>query len=335
MIDLGAIEERVLKEGEPVTPEQALRVIEMPDAELPALVALAHEVRLRYRGLEVEVESLVSAKTGGCPEDCAFCSQAVRFRSPIEAHQFFPEQEVLASAGSAEELGASQFCLVVAVRGPDRRLMDQALEAIASVRRETSLNVHCSLGLLTREQARELAQAGVVRYNHNLETARSFFPQVITTHTWEERVETCRLVQEEGMELCSGGIFGMGETWEQRVEFAQELAGVDPVDIPINFLNPRPGTPLGDRPLLRPLEAVRICALFRLFFPRKTIRYAGGREIVLRDLQAMGLLGGVNALIMGNYLTTTGRPPEEDLRMLEDLGMPRADTHRRADAVLP
>lgn len=335
MVNLSTIEEQVLEQGEPITPEQALALIDLPDAELPALIALAHRVRLRYCGEAVEVESLISAKTGGCPEDCAFCSQSARFHAQIETHPFLSAEQVLASAKSAEELGATQFCIVVAVRGPDRRLMDQALDAIAAVRRETSLAVHCSFGILTREQARAFAQAGVERYNHNLETARSFFPQIVTTHTWEERVETCHLVKEEGMELCSGGIFGMGESWEQRVEFACELRDLAPAEIPLNFLNPRPGTPLGDRPLLPALDAIRICALWRLFFPHETIRYAGGREAVLRDLQALGLLSGVNGLIMGNYLTTTGRAPEQDLRMLEDLGMPRAQTHAPPRAVLP
>ena len=335
MTDLRDIEAQVLEGGEPITPEQALRLIALPDAELPTLVALAHRVRVRYCGEAVEVESLISAKTGACPEDCAFCSQSARFPSPIEVHPFLPTKQVLASAKSAEELGATQFCIVVAVRGPDRGLMDMVLDAVAAIQRETSLDVHCSLGILTREQARELAQSGVARYNHNLETARSYFPQIVSTHTWEERAETCRLVREEGMELCSGGIFGMGETWEQRVEFACELRELGPAEIPLNFLNPRPGTPLGDRPLLPPLEAIRICAIWRLFFPRETIRYAGGREAVLRDLQALGLLAGVNGLIMGNYLTTTGRSPEEDLRMLDDLRMPRAEGHRPAKAVLP
>lgn len=335
MIDLSVIEEQVLTRGEPISAQQARELIALPRSELPALIALAHRVRLRYCGEAVEVESLISAKTGGCPEDCAFCSQSARFDTKIETHPFLSTAQVLASAKSAEELGATQFCIVVAVRGPDRRLLDQTLEAIAAIRQETSLNVHCSLGILTREQARALAQAGVERYNHNLETARSFFPQIVSTHTWEERAETCRLVREEGMELCSGGIFGMGESWEQRVEFACELRELEPAEIPLNFLNPRPGTPLGNRPLLAPLDAIRICALWRLFFPRQTIRYAGGREVVLRDLQALGLLSGVNGLIMGNYLTTTGRPPADDLRMLEDLGMPRAETPGRRQAVLP
>ena len=335
MNSLQAIEARVLEGGEPITPEQALQITTLPDEELLALVDLAHRVRLRYCGDAVEIESLISAKTGGCPEDCAFCSQAARFQSPIENHALLPPEQVLASAKSSEGLGASQFCIVVAVRGPDERLLDNVIEGVEAIRRETSLDVHCSLGILTREQARKLARAGVARYNHNMETARSYFPQIVTTHSWDERAATCRLVQEEGMELCSGGIFGMGESWQQRVEFASELRELGPVEVPLNFLNPRPGTPLGDRPLLPPREAIRICALFRLFFPRETVRYSGGRELVLRDLQALGLLAGVNGLVIGNYLTTTGRSPEDDLRMLDDLGMPRAQGHRPATVPLP
>ncbi len=335
MIDLRELEAQIIDREAPLTPEQARALVALPDARLPELVALAHRVRLRFCGDAVEVESLISAKTGGCPEDCAFCSQAARYHTGVSPHPFLPLDQVLASARSTEELGGTSFCIVVAVRGPSERLLAQVIEAVEAIRRETSLDVHCSLGLLTRDQARRLAEAGVVRYNHNLETARSFFPRIVTTHTWEERYETCLIAKEAGMELCSGGIFGMGETWDQRIEFACQLRELDPAEVPLNFLNPRPGTPLAGQPLLAPLEAIRICALFRLFFPRQTLRYAGGRELVLRDLQAMGLLAGVNGLIMGNYLTTTGRPPEEDLRMLADLGMPPAPARERRTPTLP
>jgi biotin synthase len=179
-----------------------------------------------------------------------------------------------------------------------------------------------SAGILTREQATRLADAGVHRYNHNLETARSFFPNVVTTHTWEERFETCALVREHGMELCCGALLGMGETVDQRIELLEELRAVDPAEVPLNFLNPRPGTPLAIRQPITPLEAIRWIALFRLALPSVILRYAGGREITLRDLQAMGMTSGINALIVGNYLTTLGRSPEEDLQMLADLRMP-------------
>ena len=160
------------------------------------------------------------------------------------------------------------------------------------------------------------------RYNHNLETSRSFFPQIVTTHTWEERFETCRLVRAEGMELCCGVLLGMGETDEQRLELLGELRQVGPAEVPVNFLNPRPGTPLGDRPLVAAMEAIRWIAVFRLALPDVILRYAGGREVTLGELQALGMTGGINALIVGNYLTTLGRAPAEDLDMLHDLRMP-------------
>jgi biotin synthase len=162
----------------------------------------------------------------------------------------------------------------------------------------------------------------VHRYNHNLETARSFFPSIVSTHTWEERMDTCRLVRHHGMELCCGALLGMGESDEQRIELLGQLRDADPAEVPINFLNPRPGTPLGDRALVEPLEAVKWIAVFRLALPGVILRYAGGREVTLRELQAMGMTAGINALIVGNYLTTLGRPPQQDLQMLADLRMP-------------
>jgi biotin synthase len=184
------------------------------------------------------------------------------------------------------------------------------------------INIACSLGILTPAQVRELADLGVHRYNHNLETARSYFPQVVTTHTWEERHETLRLVRDAGMEVCCGGIVGMGETIEQRAEFAAQLAALDPDEVPLNFLNPRPGTPFGDLPVLAAHEALATVATFRLTLPRAILRYAGGREITLGDLAPQGLTGGINAMIVGNYLTTLGRPASTDLEMLAELKMP-------------
>jgi len=193
---------------------------------------------------------------------------------------------------------------------------------VPAVREATGLNVAVSAGILTEDQARRLAEGGVHRYNHNVETSRSFFRRVVTTHTWEERAETCRLVRDQDMELCCGALLGMGETDAQRVELLLQLRELDPTEVPLNFLNPRPGTPLGDRTPLGAWEAIRWIALFRLALPATILRYAGGREITLRDLQAMGMTSGINALIVGNYLTTLGRAPEEDLQMLEDLRMP-------------
>ena len=292
------------------------------DDGVPALASLAHEVRLAWCGPTVEVEGILSAKTGGCPEDCHFCSQSSQFDETMPATPFLDTEAVLAAARQTAMAGASEFCLVLAVRGPDERTIDRILGLVPMIQDETGLNVAVSAGILNRSQAERFAAGGVHRYNHNLETARSFFPAIVTTHTWEDRYQTCELVRETGMELCCGALLGMGESVEQRVELLGQLQSLDPTEVPLNFLNPRPGTPLMLRRPLRPLEAIRWIALFRLGLPGVILRYAGGREVTLGELQAMGMTAGINALIVGNYLTTLGRDPDEDLRMLEDLGMP-------------
>ena len=201
--------------------------------------------------------------------------------------------------------------------------MAQVRDGVAAIKEAVDVNVACSLGILTRAQAEDLRDLGVHRYNHNLETAQSHFPQVVTTHTWDERWETLQLVREMGMEVCCGGIIGMGESLEQRAEFAAELAELDPDEVPLNFLDPRPGTPFGDLDAPSTMDALRTIAAFRLALPRTVLRFAGGRELTLGDLGTrQGVLGGINALIVGNYLTTLGRSPQEDLDLLAELKMP-------------
>jgi biotin synthase len=293
----------------------------LPDSQIGALADLAHEVRLAWCGDTVEVEGILSAKTGGCPEDCHFCSQSARFEGPVAPIPLLEPDEVIAAARETKKLGASEFCLVYAIRGPDERTLERILDLIPVVQRE-GLDVAVSAGILTREQAQRLAAGGVHRYNHNLETARSFFPEIVSTHTFDERIATCELVKEHGMELCCGVLLGMGETDAQRLELLGQLRALEPHEVPVNFLNPRPGTPLAERPLVPAREALRWIALFRLALPDTILRYAGGREITLGDLQETGMRAGINALIVGNYLTTLGRSPDEDLAMLERLEMP-------------
>ncbi|MEO6121996.1 MAG: biotin synthase BioB, partial [Acidimicrobiales bacterium] len=228
---------------------------ELADHQVPALAAVAHEVRLAWCGPTVEVEGILSAKTGGCIEDCGFCSQSARTGTPVQATALLDPVQVLAAARETAALGASEFCIVVAVRGPDERLLGRLIEMVHLVRDETGLNVSVSAGLLGDGQAEALAGAGVRRYNHNLETARSFFPSVVTTHTWEERMATCRRVQAAGLELCCGAILGMGESVAQRIELLGELADLGPDEVPVNFLNPRPGTPMAALALVEPLDA--------------------------------------------------------------------------------
>ena len=294
----------------------------LDDEYVPALAALAHAVRLEWCGPTVEIEGILSVRTGGCPEDCHFCSQSARFSETLPATPFIDADEVLAAARETARTGASEFCMVLAVRGPDERTLQRIISLVPLIEAETGLNVAVSAGILTDDQARRLADGGVHRYNHNLETSRSFFGRIATTHTWEERFETCLLVRRHGMELCCGALLGMGESVAQRVELLGQLQSLEPAEVPLNFLNPRPGTPLQIRKPLRPLEALRWIALFRLALPGVILRYAGGREITLREYQAMGMTAGINALIVGNYLTTLGRRPDEDLRMLDDLAMP-------------
>jgi biotin synthase len=286
----GAVAE-VLRTGEGLDAAGVLAVLRLPDEEIPAALEAAHQVRMRWCGPEVEVEGIVSLKTGGCPEDCHFCSQSGLFTSPVRS-VWLDIPSLVEAAKQTAATGATEFCIVAAVRGPDARLMSQMRDGVAAIRAAVDINIAASLGMLSQRQVDELAGMGVHRYNHNLETARSYFPQVVSTHTWEERWDTLRMVRAAGMEVCCGGILGLGETVEQRAEFATQLRDLDPHEVPLNFLNPRPGTPLADRDVLDPRAALRAIAAFRL------------------------------ALIVGNYLTTLGREPGEDLNLLDELSMP-------------
>ena len=319
---LAEAREQVLERGEGLNQDQTLQVLQLSDDWLDELLALAHQVRMAWCGPDVEVEGIISLKTGGCPEDCHFCSQSGLFASPVRS-AWLDIPSLVEAAKQTAKTGATEFCIVAAVRGPDERLLAQVAAGIEAIRNEVDIQIACSLGMLTADQVERLAAMGVHRYNHNLETARSFFTNVVTTHTWEERWETLSMVREAGMEVCCGGILGMGETLAQRAEFAANLAELDPHEVPLNFLNPRPGTPFGDLDVLPASEALRAVAAFRLALPRTMLRFAGGREITLGDLGAKkGILGGINAVTVGNYLTTLGRPAEADLELLDDLQMP-------------
>ena len=317
--------EQVLDQGTGLSEQQTLAILHLPEDRLAELLALAHEVRMRWCGPEIEVEGIVSVKTGGCPEDCHFCSQSGQFNSPVRA-VWLDIPGLVEAAKQTAATGATEFCIVAAVRGPDRRLMSQVKAGIEAIRAEpetAKINIACSLGMLTQEQVDELAAIGVHRYNHNLETARSHFASVVTTHTWEERFETLRMVREAGMEVCCGGIIGLGESVAQRAEFAAQLAMLAPDEVPMNFLIPQPGTPYESYEVVAGADALRTVAAFRLALPRTVLRFAGGRELTLGDLGAeRGMLGGINAIIVGNYLTNLGRLAQADLEMLTELRMP-------------
>jgi biotin synthase len=284
------------------------------------LLSLAGAVRDAAADNHVSLEVLYNAKKGGCSEDCAFCSQAARFATDVEPERLATVEDLLAAARDAARRGASEFCIVVAVRGPSARLLARVIEAVKHIKAELPLRVAVSLGILSDADVAALAESGVDKVNHNLESSRAFFPRICTTHTFEERWQTCLRVKRQGLELCCGGIIGMGETMEDRLDFLAALQELDPQEVPVNFLNPRPGTPLGGRTVLDPAEALQFIALARLAMPRALIRLAGGREITLQGLQELGFRGGANGLILGNYLTTSGRADAEDYAMLERLG---------------
>src|SRR3954447_25244381 len=266
---------QVLEQGIGLTEQQALAALQLPDDRVDELLDLAHEVRMKWCGDEVEVEGIVSLKTGGCPEDCHFCSQSGVFDSPVRA-AWLDIPSLVRAAQETAATGATEFCIVAAVRGPDERLMRQMREGVQAIQDVVDINVACSLGMLTQDQVDELAAIGVHRYNHNLETARSYFPQVVTTHTWEERFQTLRMVREAGMEVCCGGIIGLGETVAQRAEFAAQLAALEPDEVPMNFLIPQPGTPYESYDVVAGTEALKTVAAFRFALPHTILRFAGG-----------------------------------------------------------
>ena len=311
---------RALQHGLPADRELLVELANLPQDDVAELLALADDVRARECGNGIAVEVLYNAKKGGCSEDCNFCSQSARYATDVEAEPLSSVQGFLEAAREAHLRGAGEFCIVVAVRGPSTKLLERVCEAVGLIKAELPLSVAVSLGILREDQIQALLAAGVDKVNHNLETSRRYFPDVCTTHTYEERWETCTLVKTHGLELCCGGIIGMGETPDDRIEFLCALQELQPQEVPINFLNPRPGTPYQDRSLVEPVEALRFVAMARLALPKALIRFAGGREITLQGLQDLGMRSGASGLVLGNYLTTGGRGDADDFSMLERLG---------------
>jgi biotin synthase len=311
---------RVLAQRLPADRELLSQLATLPGDDVADLLALADDVRAAYCGNEFAVEVLYNAKKGGCSEDCNFCSQSARYASDVEAEPLSSVEGFVEAARDAHARGAGELCIVVAVRGPSTKLLDRICEAVRAIKRDFPLHVAVSLGILREDQMRKLLEAGVDKVNHNLETSRRHFASVCTTHTYQERWETCRLVKRFGLELCSGGIVGLGETIDDRIDFLASLQVLEPEEVPINFLNPRPGTPLADQSLVEPVEALRFVAMARLALPQALIRFAGGREITLRGLQDLGMRSGASGLVLGNYLTTAGRQDRDDFAMLERLG---------------
>ena len=312
--------ERVITQALPADRSLLEELACLPAESVPDLLALADDVRALHCGNGIAVEVLYNAKRGGCSEDCHFCSQSARYASDVEPDVLSSVEGFVDAARQAHARGAGEFCVVVAVRGPSAKLLDRVCEATRAIKSELPLTVAVSLGILRDDQVPPLVAAGVDKVNHNLETSRRYFPAVCSTHSYDERWQTCTLVKQHGLELCCGGIIGMGETVEDRIDFLTALQELDPQEVPINFLNPRPGTPYQDRSLVEPVEALRFVALARLALPKAMVRFAGGREITLQGLQDLGMRSGASGIVLGNYLTTSGRGDADDFAMLDRLG---------------
>jgi biotin synthase len=310
--------ERILKGGAP-TEAEALAILRAGGAELTAVLAGAHRIRERFFGNRIELCSIINAKSGRCTENCAFCAQSGHHRTDVPVYPLKSHEEIVQGAHRAQAEGSHCYGIVTSgTRVRPGGELDRILSAIRQIRAETTIEPSASLGLLDEGTAMALAEAGCVTYHHNLETARSFFPNICTTHEYEEDVQTVRLAKAAGMKVCCGGIFGLGESLEQRVEMAFTIRELAVDSIPLNFLNPIAGTPLEGAKNLAPLDCLRIIALFRYLLPDRRISVCGGREPNLRDFQSWIFMAGASGTMIGNYLTTSGRDRDADLQMFRD-----------------
>ncbi len=314
-----AVEERILSGGRIVRSEAEI-LINAPDEYLTHLTAAADRIRIRFKGRRFDGCSLINARSGKCGEDCSFCAQSGHHNADCETYGLRSEEEILTAARAAHDCGAARFCTVTSGGSLSPKDFDALLASLKRVRAEVDIALDASLGFLDEERTSRLVEAGVTRYNHNLETSREHYPRICTTHAFDQRVETVRRVMGKGLSACCGGIIGLGETPSQRLDLAFTLAELGVDCVPVNILNPRPGTPLSDAVSPEPLEIIKTLALFRLILPAATVKIAGGRERNLGDFQAMALRSGANGMIIGGYLTTSGRPVEDDIRMIRQAG---------------
>ena len=295
------------------------------------VLPVTKELRERAFGNQISFCSIVNAKSGACVEDCSFCAQSNSYKAaPSPVYPLMSADKIVAKAKEAESFGGTEFSIVTSGRGMSKeKELDTMVNAITRIRQETQMETCASLGLMDRADLLRLKEAGMINYHHNIETARSYFPNIVTTHTWEEEVKTVTTAKEMGFEVCCGGIMGMGENLNQRVEFAFQLKEIAPHSIPINFLNPRPGTPLADRHDLTPLDCLKIIAILRLAMPATEIFVCGGREVNLKDYQKYMYDAGASGTMLGNYLTTQGQDPQSDLEQIRELGLVPVAPHRK------
>lgn len=308
--------------NEPVSRDDVLYLMQVDGDEIYDVLYWANQIRLRYFGHSVKACSIVSAKQGRCTEDCSFCSQSARYHTGIEEFPLIDTNKILDVAKCAEQTGSSSIGIVTSGYGiSNARDLDKIGKVVKEIAQNTHISPHGSFGILTRETAESLVILGLKRLNHNLETSERFFPNVCSTHTFIDRINTIRFAKEVGLEICSGAIFGIGEGIEDRIDLAFTLKNLDVDVIPLNFLHPISGTPLEKHILLTPMDALKIISVFRFVLPDKEIKIAGGRERNLRDLQSWMFYAGANSTMIGNYLTTTGRKVEDDFQMIKDLGL--------------
>ncbi|RCW43095.1 biotin synthase BioB [Paenibacillus prosopidis] len=305
--------------GECLTLEDGLAVLEADNDEVLPLLQAVYRVRQHFYGKKVKLNMIINAKSGLCPEDCGYCSQSIVSTAPVKKYTLLDKDTLLAGAREAMARKAGTYCIVAAGKGPTDKELDQVVEAVKEIADTMPLKICACLGILKDDQAKRLAEAGVHRYNHNLNTSKANYPSITTTHTYDQRVETVEKVKTYGMSPCSGVIIGMGETNQEIVEMAFALRELDADSIPINFLNAIPGTPLENAGRTPAMKALKVLALFRLICPSKEIRVAGGREVNLRTLQPLSLYAA-NSVFVGDYLTTQGQEALADYQMIEDLG---------------
>ncbi|MFI5424757.1 MAG: biotin synthase BioB [Nitrososphaeraceae archaeon] len=306
--------------GKSISFEEAGKLLCSQD--ILSLAYSANVITRKFNGDSIDVESLLNAKSGKCPEDCSFCAQSSFYNTKISKYPLLPKQVVIVRAKEAERQGASSFCLVCAYRSPPEEEFRQICDTIEALKKEVSIDINASLGFMTLERARKLKSLGIKRYNHNLEASDSFFSQICKTHDFADRVKTAKIVKEAGLELCCGGIIGMGETVKQRIELAFALAALNPDEVPINILIPNEGTPMAQIVTITPEEAIRTIAVWRFIMPKVILKLAGGREVHFSDNGRMALRAGANGIISGGYLTTGGNEMSKDLNMIHEIGIP-------------
>lgn len=316
---LEILRDKVIARGT-ITPSEALWISGLQDAAINGLFAAASSIRQRFRGDIIDLCAIVNAKSGACSEDCSYCAQSSKVRTGVAVYPLLEESKIIEKAWEAKNAGVRRFCIVTSGRKVSNNELTKMGSMVREVRR-TGLLPCATLGLLNKEELSYLRECGLVRYHHNLETSESFFPEICSTHTYHDKLKTIEAALSAGLTVCSGGIFGIGETWQDRVDMAFALRALDVDSVPINFLIPVQGTPLGEQAVLPPLEALKIISLYRFILPDKQIRVCGGRVQALNEFHWMVFMAGADAVLTGNYLTTTGRTFGDDLELIRQSGL--------------